>query len=126
MPQIEQLASMPGPPLPKVKGKNIAVCPDHPIVRSERDKVGESRTLARERRIRAGACRGHGVLHGEGRQVPKRKGKTSKENLPWGSRRMHEQVSGRKKSPGRSAESWFHFKFGQTEMKKEIWRRKAR
>ena len=29
-------------------------------------------------------------------------------------------------SPGRSAESWFHFKFGQTEMKKEIWRQRAR
>ena len=30
------------------------------------------------------------------------------------SRRKHEQLSGRKSSPGRSAESWFHSKSSQT------------
>ena len=30
------------------------------------------------------------------------------------SRRKHERVSGCKSSPGRSAESWFHSKSGQT------------
>ena len=34
--------------------------------------------------------------------------------LPRGSRRKHERVSGCKSSPGRSAESWFHSKSGQT------------
>ena len=31
-----------------------------------------------------------------------------------GNRRKHERVSVRKSSPGRSAQSWFHFKSGQT------------
>ena len=43
-------------------------------MREERVKVGERLTLARERRIRARAWRGKGELHGERRQIPKRKG----------------------------------------------------
>ena len=39
---------------------------------------------------------------------------TSKKSLSRTSRRKHERVSGRKSSPGRSAESWFHSKSGQT------------
>ena len=76
--------------------------PDH---EGERVKVGESRTLARERRIRARAWRGKGGLHREGRQIS---GKANNNSLPERSRWKHERVSGRKSSPGRSAESWFH------------------
>ena len=39
--------------------------------------MGESRTLASERRIRVGAWRGKGGLHSEERQVSRRKGKAS-------------------------------------------------
>ena len=67
--------------------------------------VGESRTLARERGIRARAWSGKGELHRERRQIPRRKGRTSKKSLPITSRRKHERVRGRKSSPGRSAES---------------------
>ena len=54
VPQREQLARTPEPPLPKGKGTEPCVCkaPDH---EGERVKVGESRTLAREREIRARA-----------------------------------------------------------------------
>ena len=77
-------------------------------MRGERVKVGESRTLARERGIRARAWRGKSGLHREGKQIPRRKGRASKKSLPRTSRRKHERVSGRKSSPGRSAESCFH------------------
>ena len=85
--------------------------PDH---EGERVKVGESRTLARVRGIRARAWRGKGGLHREGRQIPRGTGRASNKSLPRTSRRKHERVSGRKSSPGRSAESWFHSKSGQT------------
>ena len=88
--------------------RNRAVCPEHQIMRGERVKVGKSRTLARERKIRTKAWRGKGELHGEGGQIPRRKGRASKKSLPKRSRRKHERVSGRKSSPGRSAESWPH------------------
>ena len=64
--------------------------------------------------IRAGVWIEKDGLHGERRQIPKSTGRASKENLPRGSRRKHERVSGRKSSSGRSAESWFHSKSGQT------------
>ena len=70
-------------------------------MRRERVKVGESRTLTRKRRIRAIAWKGKGGLYSEGRQVPRRKGRESRESLPRRSRRKHERVSGRKSSPGR-------------------------
>ena len=82
-------------------------------MREEGVKVGESRTLARKRRIRAGAWSGKGGLHGEGRQVPARKERACKKSLPRTSRRKYERVSGRKSSPGRFAKSWFHSKSGQ-------------
>ena len=44
-------------------------------------------------------------IHSEERQVPERRGKACKENLPWRSGRKHELVSGRKSSSGASAES---------------------
>ena len=76
--------------------------------------MGESRTLARVRGIRARACKGKGGLHGEQGKIPRRKERASKKSLPRTSRRKHERVSGRKSYPGRSAESWFHSKSGQT------------
>ena len=80
----------------------------------ERVNVGESRSLARERGIRARAWSGKGGLHREGRLIPRRKGRASKKSLSRKSRKKHERVSGHKSSPGRSAESWFHSKSGQT------------
>ena len=74
-------------------------CPEYQIMRGERVKVGESRTLAREMGIRARAWSEKGELHGERRQIP-RKGRASKKSLPRTSRRKHERVSGRKSSPG--------------------------
>ena len=47
-------------------------------------------------------------LHRERRQIPRRKERASKKILPRTSRRKHERVSGRRSSPGRSAESWPH------------------
>ena len=91
------------------KGKgNRAVCPEYQIMRVERLKVGESRTLASERRIRARAWRGEGGIHGKRGQIPRRKGRASKKSLPKRSRRKHKRVSGCKSSPGRSVESWLH------------------
>ena len=74
-------------------------------MREERVKMGESCTLARERGIRAGASRGKGGLHSEGRKIPRRKGRASNKSLPKRGRRRYEWVSGCKSSPGRSAES---------------------
>ena len=93
--------------------KNRAVCPKHQIMRGERVKVGESRTLAREGEIEARAWSGKGGVHSERRKIPRRTGRTNKKSLPRTSRRKHEPVNGRKSSPGRSAESWFHSKSGQ-------------
>ena len=77
-------------------------------MRGERVKVGESRTLARERGIRARAWSGKGGLDRKERQIPRRTGRASKKSFPRRGRRKHERVSGCKSSPGRSAESWFH------------------
>ena len=88
--------------------RNRAVCPKHQIMKGERVKVGDSRTLARGRRIRARAWSGKGGIHRERKQIPWRKGRASKYSLPRTSRTKHERVSGCKSSPGRSAESWFH------------------
>ena len=66
---------------------------------------------------REGSEREHGdedALHSEERHIPMRKGMASKTSLPRRGRRKHERVSACKSSPGRSAESWFHSKSGQT------------
>ena len=52
--------------------RNRAVSPEQQIVRWERVKVSDSHTLLRKRRIRAGAWRGKGGLHSEGKQVPRK------------------------------------------------------
>ena len=93
---------------PCKRKRNRAISPKHQIIRGERVKVGESRTLARKRGIRARAWSGKRGLHRGGRQIPRRKGRASKKRLPRTCRRKHEWVSGRKSSPGRSAESWFY------------------
>ena len=82
--------------------KNRVVCPEYQIMR------GRESRWAREKGITTRAWRGKGGLHDEQRQLPRRKGRASKKSLPRTSRRKHERVSGRKSSPGRSAESWFH------------------
>ena len=74
-------------------------------MRGERFKVGESCTSARKRGIRVRVWRGKGGLRSERRQVLKKRGTASKKSLSGGSRRKYEWVSGRKSSPGRSAES---------------------
>ena len=68
------------------------------------ESQGEQEThLGKKKRgIPAGAWRGGGELHSDERQVPRRRGRASKENLPRRSRRKHERVSGRKCSPGGS------------------------
>ena len=83
-------------------------------MKEKRVKVGEICTLASERGIRARAWSGKGGLHHERGQIPRRTGRASDKSLPRTSRRKHERVSGRKSSAGRSAESWFHSKSGQT------------
>ena len=85
--------------------RNRAVSPDHQIVKWERIKVSESRTLESEKGIRAGAWRGNGRLCNEERQIPRRRGRARKENLPRGSRIKHERMSRCKSSPVQSAES---------------------
>ena len=72
-------------------------------MKGERVKVGENRTLARERRIRARARSGKGESHSERRQISSTRRRASKKSLPMGSRRKHERVSGRKSSSKRSA-----------------------
>ena len=74
--------------------RNRAVSPEDLIVRSE------SRTLAREREIRARARRGKSGLHGEGRQVPRSCERESKKSFSRRSRRKHERVRGRKSRTG--------------------------
>ena len=87
--------------------------------------MSESRTLARERKIRARAWRGEDGLQSEGRQIPRRKRRKSKESLSRRSGRKHERVSGRKSSPGRSTESWCHSKSDQTLNGKGGWEMKS-
>ena len=104
-PQRKQLARTPEPPLPKEKGTEPSVRSTRSWGAGKRVKVGESRTLAGKRGNRARVWSGKGGLHRERGQIPRRKWRASKKSLPRTSRRKHEQVSGRKSSPGRSAES---------------------
>ena len=97
LPQREQLARTPEPLLPKRTEPSVQITK---IVKLEKVKVSESLTLTREKGIKAGVWRGKDGIHSEGRQVPRRRGRASKESLSCGSRRKHERVSGRKSSPG--------------------------
>ena len=91
----------------------------------ERVKVSKSCTLARKRGIRARAWSGKSGLHSEGRQIQWSRRRARKKSVPRRSRKRHERVSGRKSSPGRSAESWFHSKSGQTWNRKRGWKTKS-
>ena len=64
-------------------------------------------TLVREG-VRAGAWKGKGGLHNEGWQVPRRRGRASKERASLGE--VEGSMSGCKSSPRELAESWFHSK----------------
>ena len=102
--QREQLQSTPGPPLPKGKRtKRLSKAPDN--------EEAESHDGREHEEVK-------GELLREGRKIPRRTGRANKKSL-LRSRRKHERVSGRKSSPGRSAESWFHSKSGQTWSRKE-------
>ena len=106
--------------------RNRAVCSQHQIVRCERVKMSESRTLTREREIRARAWREEGGLHSEKRQVSRRERKGCKENLNR-SKRKHKRVSWRKSTPGGSRESLFHSpSLARPKMGKEVGRRRVR
>ena len=76
MPQREQLARTPEPPLPKGKGTEPSVQSTRSY-EGEKVKVGKSHTLVRER-----AWSGKDELHREERQIPRRKGRAHKKSLP--------------------------------------------
>ena len=88
--------------------------------------MSESRTLKRGREIRAAACGGESELQSEGRQFQEGEEGQAQRAFPWKSKRKHEKMSGRKSSPGRSAESWFTPSLAKPEMEKDIGRRRAR
>ena len=88
--------------------------------------MSKNRTLERKRRIRGEAWRASTQLHTDGRQVPRKRRKASKENFLKGSRRKNERVSRCKGSAGGSGEPWFHSKSGQILIGKEVGRQRAR
>ena len=65
--------------------------------------------LGEKEEVTLGASRGKSQLHSEGRRVPLKTERASKENL---CNRKHKQVSGCKSSPGESGVSWFLPKYG--------------
>ena len=73
-------------------------------MREERVKVGESRTLARERGIRAGVQRGKGGLHSKGRQISERLG-------------LAKRVAKRRREPSKRRLGWRLAWWGSTEKK---------
>ena len=105
--------------------RNRAVRPEYQIMRAERVKMGESRTLARVRGIRARAWRGKNGLHGERRQIPMRIGRASKESLLRTSRRKHERVSGPKALQDDLQSLNFTPSLAKPEIGKEVGRRRA-
>ena len=114
VPQREQLANTPEPPWPKRKGTEPSVQSTRLWMGRKESQDGQEPHLGERRRIRARAWSEKGGLHGEPKQIPRRKRRARKKSLLRRSKRKHEQVNGRRSSPGRSAESWFHSKSGQT------------
>ena len=100
VPEREQLASTPEPPLPKEEQSRQSRAADR---EGERVKVSESRTLAKERGI--------------GVDSTVKKGQAKRTSLG----EVEGSMSGWKSSPGRSAESWFRSKSGQTRDGKGGW-----
>ena len=72
VPRESRLASVPEPFLQKGKQTQLPVQSTRSCGGGERIKMNESRTLAREMGITAGAWRRKGGLHSEGRQVSRR------------------------------------------------------
>ena len=103
MPQREQLANTPSSPRQKKKKQSR-------LSRAPNREVGESQG-EREPHV--------GEREGDQSGSMERRGRARKKSLPRRSRRQNEWVSGRKSFPGRSAESWFHSKSGQTCNRKE-------
>ena len=111
MPQRKQLAKTPEPPCLKEKEQSRqSKAPDH---------EGESQG-GREPHLGVREGNQSESMEWEGWTPPWRKADSKEDrerkqkSLPRTSRRKHERVSGRKSSPGRSAESWFHSKSGQS------------
>ena len=125
VPQREQLARTPEPPLPKRKGTEPSVQSTRSWGGGERVKVGESRTLARKRGITAGAWSGKGGLHREGRQITRRKGRASKKSLTRTSRRKHTQVDAKPLQDDVQSLG-FTPSLAKPETGKEVGRRRAR
>ena len=71
VPQREQLASTPKPPLPKEKEQSHPFKAPNRMV-GENQGEREAHLGEREREIRERVWRGKSGLHSEGRQVPKR------------------------------------------------------
>ena len=92
VPQREQLASMPEPFLPKEKEQSR---PSRAPDCKGRESQGKQELHLGERErgggIRARSWRGKDGLHSEGRQIPRRKGRASKESLP---RRIEGSING--------------------------------
>ena len=93
--------------------RNRAICPDRHVVSWESQDEQELPFEGREEDRSESMGENRVSLHNERKQIPRRRGRASKENLPRRSRRKHERVSGCKSSPGTSAKSWFYFKSGQ-------------
>ena len=67
-----------------------------------------------------------GGLHSEGRQVPRKRVRASKESLPRNGGRKHQRMKERKSSPGGLKKSWCTPSLAKPEMGKKISRRRAR
>ena len=107
VPQREQLAITPESLLPRGEGTELSVL-------STRSYGGRKKRWARAApwRERGGSEREYEEKRVDFTVRKGRfqggKGRTSKKSLPRRSRRKHKRVSGRKSSPERSEESWFH------------------
>ena len=93
---------------------------------SRQSKAPDCKGGGSQGRDRSGACRGIDGFYSEGRQIPRRGGRASKESLPRRSRRKHKRVSGRKNSPGGSAQSGFTPSLVKPKMGKKVGRQRAR
>ena len=90
------------------KKRNRAIRLDHQIVKWERVKVSVSCAFARHKRVERKESAPQGGKAGS----MEKQGKQREPSL--GKVEESKGVSGPKRSPGRSEESWFHFKSAQT------------
>ena len=74
---------------------HLSISPEHKVGESQ----GEQELHLGKRGIRAGAWGGKEGFYHKGRQVPRKKERVSKENLPRRSKRKYDQVGGCKSSP---------------------------